>query len=354
MAIHFNEKYLGKLVEGFQKVSETESLFSHDLDMEFSGNKTVHVKSLKTEELNDYDRTANPTTGSRYGVPSEVEDFEQTFTITKDRSKSLTIDRGNEVESGNLKGAGKVMKAYTEERIKPEIDTYRLNKWAEEAGIHKGMSAPTKSTIIRAIIDLHNDMLDAGVPEEGCTLLIKRQYLPDLKTADEWVNLDSLGGKSLPKGSVGMIDNMAVKPITSKKFPANAYFMILYKGSVISPVRFKDFKIHKDAPGINGNLIEFRMMYDAFVLGHKADGVAVACASDAVSAAPTLGGTASAVTMTASGATIKYTLDGSDPRYSADAETYGGSSIEVPAGTLVRAAAKVKGKFVSTVAEKQY
>lgn len=356
MAIHFNEKYLTKLVEGFQKESETESLFSHDLDVEFSGNKTVHVKSLKTEELNDYDRSVNPTAGSRYGIPSEVEDFEQTFTITKDRSKSLTIDRGNEVESGNMKKAGKVMAAYTKERIKPEIDTYRLAKWAKEAGIHHELAsgAVAKDKIVGAIMDAHNLMVDAGVPETGCTLLIPRKNLPTLKLSNEWVNTDQLAGKTLPKGTIGEFDGMAVKPVTTSKFPEDAAFMILYKGAVISPVRFKDFKIHKDAPGINGDLIEFRMMYDAFVMGHKADGVLVGCVNGSVQAAPTIGGTQSATTLVSSGASkILYTLDGSDPRYSVDAQVYT-ESVNVPTGATIKAAAQSNSKWTSAVASKSF
>ena len=350
--IHFTEKYLNRLVEGFKKSSETESLFSHDLDTEFSGTKTVHVRSLKTEPLQDYDRSKQVGTGSRYGDTVEMSDYEQTFTMTQDRSLSLSVDRGNEEESSFLKKAGKVMAAEREERIVPEIDTYRLNKWAAEAGIHHEGAAPTNSTIVKAIIDLHNDMIDAGVPETGCTLLIKRQYLPALKTSTEWLALDSLGGKSLPKGAIGEIDGLAAKPVTSSKFPANAAFMILYKGSVISPVRFKDFKGHTDPPGLSGDLIEFRMMYDAFVLGHKADGVAVYCVTGSVQATPTITISGGNATIASSGASkILYTLDGSDPRFSADAQVYT-AAVAAPAGTVVKAAAVASGKFMSAVAEK--
>lgn len=354
MAIHFAEKYLDKLVESFKQGSETESLFSHDMDMQFTGVKTVHVKSLKTEPLENYNRAANITSASRYGTPVEMQDYEQTFTLTQDRSKPLTVDRGNEAENFNLKKAGKVMAAQMEEQIRPEIDTYRLAKWAKEAGIHKALTAaPTNATIVKQIIELHNDMIDAGVPESGVTLLIKRQYLPALKTSNEWLALDSLGGKSLPKGAIGELDGMPVKPMSSTRFPGNAAFMLLYKGSVISPVRFKDFRVHKDPPGLSGDLIEFRMMYDAFVLGHKANGVAVACLPDTVQAAPTISISSNAATITSGNATrILYTLDGSDPRYSVDAQVYPGSAVTVPAGATVKAYAERTGYWASAVSEK--
>ena len=61
--IHFDEKYKAALMEGFDKASETDGLFDHSLDMEFSGVKTVHVKSLRTEPL-------RITTAPRAWVPA--------------------------------------------------------------------------------------------------------------------------------------------------------------------------------------------------------------------------------------------------------------------------------------------
>ena len=347
--IHFSEKHKQGLLDGFRKASETESLFSHELDVEFSGVRTVHVKSLKTEELQDYNRSKEVGTGSRFGTTKEVGDEEQTFTMTQDKSLSLSIDKGNNVEQFNMKKAGAVMKAHRDERIMPAIDTYRLNKWAKEGGIHKELAAaPSKTTIVSQIVELKNEVLDAGVPDT-LTLLIKREYLPALKLSSEWTALDSLGGKTLPKGTIGEFDGMAVKPITNKRFPANAAFMILYRGSVIAPMKIDTFKGHVDPPGLSGDLLEFRMMHDAFVLGKKADGVAVGCLPKTVAAAPTAAYASGKVTLTsADSGTIYYTTDGSDPRYSVEAKTYT-AAIAAAAGDVVRAYAAKDGLWNSAV-----
>ena len=100
--IHFDEKYKAALMEGFDKASETDGLFDHSLDMEFSGVKTVHVKSLRTEPLQDYDRTKGVGTGSRYGDTKEVGNEEQTFTMTQDKSLSLSVDKGNNMDASIL------------------------------------------------------------------------------------------------------------------------------------------------------------------------------------------------------------------------------------------------------------
>lgn len=350
--IHFSEKYKEALLKGFDQKSETDSLFTHDLDMEFSGVKTVHVTSLKTEELQDYDRSVTVGSASRYGETKEVGDEVQTFTMTQDKSLSLSIDKGNNEEQFNMKKAGAVMKAHRDERIVPAVDTYRLKKWAQDAGIHYELGTePNSANIVSQIVTLHNEMLDAGVPDQ-ITLVISRKYLPALKLSSEWIALDSLGGKTLPKGTIGEFDGMATKPMTSKKMPENVPFMLIYKGSVISPRKINDFKGHVDPPGLSGDLLEFRMMYDAFVLGKKCKGCAVACLPGTVAATPTITVDSGKATIasTTSGATIYYTTDGSDPRYSVEAKTYT-AAVALADGDQVRAYAAADGKFNSAVAE---
>lgn len=351
--IHFGEKYKEALMRGFDKKSETDGLFSHDLDMEFSGVKTVHVTSLKTEPLQDYDRNAVVGKASRYGDTKEVGDEVQTFTMTQDKSLSLSIDKGNNVEQFNMKKAGAVMRAHRDERIVPTMDTYRLNKWAQDAGIHQELSAaPSKSNIVTQIIDLHNKMLDEGV-SGPITLVLSRKYLTAVKLSDEWTALDSLGGKSLPKGTIGELDGMPLLPVTSKKMPANVPFMLLHKGSIISPSKINDFKGHVDPPGLSGDLLEFRMMYDAFVLAKKCKGCAAACLPGTVTATPKIAVDGNKATITCEGATIYYTTDGSDPRHSVEAKTYT-AAIALEEGAELRAYAVADGKFNSEVAEYDY
>ena len=109
--MHFGEKYRQAVLEGFRQRSYTESSMSHDLDLEFSGARTVHVLSLQTEPLQDYDRNGDLAEGSRFGQTKEVGDFEQTFTMTQDKSLSLSVDKGNNAEQFNVKKAGAIMAA---------------------------------------------------------------------------------------------------------------------------------------------------------------------------------------------------------------------------------------------------
>lgn len=352
--IHFAEKYKKGLMEGFNNASETDGLFDHSLDMEFSGVNTVHVTSLKTEPLQDYNRTKQVGTGSRYGDTKEVGNEVQTFTMTQDKSLSLSVDKGNNKEVLDMHKVGAIMKAEREEHIVPEVDTYRLKNWAAKAGIHRALTAaPTSDNIIEAIVKARNFQRNKGV-KGSVSLLIPYEYLDTLQLAKQWVNLDSLGGKTLPKGTVGQISGMNVIPVTDDRMPENAAFMMIHKASVISPMKIKDFKGHVDPPGLSGDLIEFRMMYDAFVLGKKANGVLVGCLPGTVSATPTITLSGAKATIAATGATtIYYTTDGSDPRYSVEAKVYT-AEVTLNKGDQVRAYSATNGKFDSDVAAKDY
>lgn len=351
--IHFGEKHKQDLLEKFAEVSVTDSMFSHELDTQFSGVATVHVTTIKTEKLQDYDRKKNVGAGSRYGEVKEVGTEVQTFTMTQDKSLPLSIDKGNKQDEFNMKSAGKVMDAHRKEQIVPELDTYRLKRWAQLGGIHKELEAlPTKATIAEMIITLHNEVIDGGNVPDDLQLTIARKWLPVLKLADEWIKLDSLGGKSLPKGTIAEFDGMPVRPIPTKRMPAGVPFMLTYKNALIAPVKINDFKGHTDPPGLSGDLLEFRMRHDAFVIGARADGVAVACEPGTVTADPKITMSGANATIDGDGA-VYYTTDGSDPRYSKEAKLYT-ASVALTAGDELRAYAVDGEKFWSGVASHDY
>lgn len=351
--IHFGEKHKQELLKKFAEISVTDSMFSHEMDTEFSGVATVHVTTIKTEKLQDYDKTKKVGTGSRYGETKEVGTEVQTFHMTEDKSLSLSIDKSNKQDEFNFKSAGRVMDAERKEQIVPYLDTYRLKRWAELGGIHRLLDAePTKATIAEMIIQLHNDVVDTGKVPDELQLTIARKWLPTLKLADEWIKLDALGGKTLPKGTIAEFDGMPVRPIPTKRMPANVPFMLTYENAIIAPAKINDFKGHTDPPGLSGDLLEFRLRHDAFVIGERSAGVAVACLPGTVTATPTIKVEGGSATITGDGQ-VFYTLDGSDPRYSKEKQLYG-APVAVTAGAEIRAYAVEAGKFWSDVAEHDY
>lgn len=351
--IHFSEQHVKRLMKGFEHRSLTDGLFNHDLDQEFSGVRTVHVKSIQTSPLQEYDRSKQVGTGSRYGVTHEVGDEEQTFEMAKDVSLSLSIDKGNNVEQFNMKRAGEVMNAYRDEVILPAVDKHRMKKWGEGAGIHLTLDAdPTKATIAETIIKAHNLQRNARVTGRS-VLIVPYENMHVLSLADEWIKLNDLGKETLTKGTVGRFDDMDVVPFINELMPANIKFMILNPKAAIAPMKINSFKGHVDPPGLSGDLLEFRMMFDAFVLGKKANGILAACKTGTVCATPkiSMSGKSATITCDTSSATIYYTTNGSDPRYSVDAKPYS-TAVSLVAGDQLRAYAAMSGMYNSAVAEK--
>lgn len=346
--IHFGEKFKTSLMKYFAYKSVTEHAFNHSLDQEFVGSDIVHVWKIATTKLNNYNKSVDPSKGSRFGDVQEVGDHKYTFRMTQDVSLDRVVDRGNNDAQFNIKKVGAIMKAYTDEQIRPTKDKYRISKWIDEAGIHYELPAEiTKDNICEQIILLHNMMIDDNVPEDEGTLYISRKYVPALKLAKEWVGLDSLGGKTLPKGCPGEFDGLTVQPVASRAMPGNCPFAIFHKDAIIAPEKINTFRGIKDAENIDGDRMQFRMKHDAFVLPTLASGAAAACDKGTVAATPTVSISGGKATVTSEEGVVYYTTDGSDPRYqSAEAKVYS-AAVPVVAGDIFRACAKVDGKYMS-------
>ncbi len=75
------------------------------------------------------------------------------------------------------------------------------------------------------------------------------------------------------KGLVGEIDGVPVIKVPTSYLPTNCEFIITHPIATINPKKLTDYKIHRDPPGINGNLVEGRVRYDTFVLEGKKDAI---------------------------------------------------------------------------------
>ena len=192
---------------------------------------------------------------------------------------------------------------------------------------------------------------EALAPTEGRTLYITAGYYKMLKLCDEFLTVEKLGREALARGIVGEFDGMAVKKVPSSYMPKDVYFMIVTKGSAISPMKLNDYKIHSDPPGISGDLVEGRVIFDAFVKGSKAAGIYVAAANGTVSAAPHHFHQRPSGHQSAAPVRCCTPSTAATPATSASAQTYS-DAVTVESGDVVRACAIDGEKFCSPVAEK--
>ena len=345
MAINLTTKFSSKVDERFKLQSLTDEHAGHNY--EFNGAAGIKVYSIDTVPVVDYTRSGQ----SRFGTAVELGDTVQEMLMSQDKAFTFTVDAGNAADQMNTKHVSKRLKVNWDEVATPMIDKYRLARWINGAGLGKvNSSALTSSNLMKAIFEAGAAMNNALVPMGGRTLFISQSLYAAAKLSTQIVGIDSLGEKALAKGIVGELDGMKVVPVPDSYFPAGVEFLIKYKHATVDPMKLQTLRVHKNPPGIDGDLGECRFYYDAFVLGNKVKGLYV-YARDGMCQAPTISISGHSATITAGdGETVKYTLDGTDPKTSATAKTYSGA-VPTTAGTQVRAYAAKNGSLNSPVAE---
>lgn len=344
-SINLAKAYSGKIAEKFTKSSYTAANACRDYD--FAGVRSISIYTPQTVELNDYVRTGQ----NRFGTPVEMTDAVQELELTQDKSFALTIDKGNDRDQMNVKGAARMLKIQIKEQVVPYMDKYALSEWAHKAGTIVGTDKPTKSTIVPAIFEASAVMDNLLVPDENRVLYLPTSSYNLLRQSQEFLAVDNLAEKALSKGYVGMVADMKVIKVPDVYMPG-VYFLAVYTGSVLLPNKIKTARILSEVAGIDGNVLEGRNYFDAFVLSAKAGGVYTAADKSLVAAAPEIAVAKGTATVTAEDkATVFYTTDGSDPRYSKEAKAYT-APFDCGEGP-VRAYAVFEGGFASPVAGAQ-
>lgn len=337
MAINLHSKYSDQLAKLYTKNSFVEGHTNNRWS--FSGFKSIYIPSITTQPLNDYQRSGT----SRYGTPKDLQDTVQEMVMMQDKSFTIVIDKGDNSEQQMMKRAAEVMKQQVAEQVVPLIDKYAINKWTEKAGKFGTMNAaPTKSTIVSSLLDAEVYLNDHFVPDSDRWAYVPNKYIKMIRLSDEFSGCDNLRNTMVVKGYVGDLSSLKIVGIPERYMPANVYFLVAQKNSVILAQKLRDGKIHQDPPGISGHLLEGRYNYDAFVVNTNSDGVYACVASSVKVVDPviTKGASKTTMTTTTSTASVYYTTDGSDPRYSPDAKKAETDGIANPvAGTVIKAVA---------------
>ena len=270
MAINLATKYAKKVADKFYLDSVIVGKTNRDYD--WDGVKSINVYTITTQTTNNYNRTAS---ANRYGTPSEVQDTIQTMQITQDKSVSLVVDKGNNTEQMMVKNAGKVVALEQREQFIPEFDKYCLAAFNTGRGQYTVDASITKSNIVDAIGSHAAKLGNAKASLDDATTFIGWSNYAKLVSAPEFLHIEKLGVSTQEKGVLGMCRGLKIAAIPDDYLPEGVNFMTVKRSSVIAPTKIKDINLHVDPPGISGNLMEIRWLYDAFVLTAKKDGVVV-------------------------------------------------------------------------------
>ena len=337
MAINLADKYSPKVAERFAHKAYSAGIASNAYD--FDGVRSIKVYSIDTVPLGTYSNLVNGFNGSRYGTPADLTDSYQTLTMSQDKAFTYIIDKGDEKQQLNIKKANKALAREVDERVNPMLDKYNFKRWIAGAGqVVACAAAPTSSTALGFVQDATEMLDEQACPDSGRTLVCTTNFFKLLKQNSAFVYTDKLAQDSMVRGKVGELDGMAIRVVPKSYFPANVYALVVHSAPLLAPMKLKEYKIHTDPPGINGNLTEGRIMHDAFVLDAKANAVVVICLGTAQTVKPTVNISSHSATVTpGAGVTAYYTLDGTDPRCSGTRTQYS-SAVTTTAGQTIRVA----------------
>ena len=272
-AINLASKYEKKVEERFKLKSLSEAFINRDYD--WTGVSTVKVYSIPTVPLNDYKKTGS----NRYGTPTELEDTVQEMSVTKDKSFTFTIDKGNNQDQMNVKGAGKALAREIDEVIVPTKDMHRFEVIAKagvaNGGTNETPTSITKTNAYESFLDGQEYLDNKKVPLAGRISAVSAKMYKFLKLDPSFVKNSDLGQKITINGQVGEVDGVKIVKVPTSYLPEGCAFLITHPSVTCSPDKLSDYKIHDNPPGINGNLVEGRVRYDAFVKDAKKDGIYV-------------------------------------------------------------------------------
>ena len=271
MAINYAEKYSPQVDERFKLGSLTTALVNNAYD--WLGVATVKVYSVPTAEMNDYTLTGS----NRYGTPAELNNEVQEMTLAKDRSFTFTIDKKSEDDTMGVMAAGAALARQIDEVAIPEIDKYRISKLvagAPTANVIKDV-AVTKANAYEKLLAVQEILDNKKVPTGGRICMCTPGYYNMLKLDEAFTKKGDMATKIAINGLVGEVDGVYIIKAPKSYFPENVNFLISNPIVMPAPIKLTEYKIHDDAPGISGHLVEGRIRYDAFVLDQKKDAIGV-------------------------------------------------------------------------------
>lgn len=263
MAVNLATKFEKKTSDLMVLKAKTSSIVNQDWD--WDGVNAIKVYTLSDPTIGNYSASG----ANRYGNPTEVDDTVQTFTLSRDRSWTKTVDMSNLQDTQNVRQPAKYLAQVVKNKMVPEIDTYRLAalNTAGDAAARDDIVADAATTSANAWTNftaITADISNNEAPEEGRVAVMTPAYYNMLKQSG-FVLASETSQRERKSGELGEIDGCKVVVCPGSRMPSNTDLVVTHPSVLVAPEKLKDFTIHKNPPGINGYLIEYRHRYDAFV-----------------------------------------------------------------------------------------
>jgi hypothetical protein len=275
MAINLATKFESKTSELQKARRKTKGMTNQDWS--WDGVNAIVVTTLTDPTMGNYDPNGG---ANRYGNATEVEDTEQTWTLTRDRSWTKTIDKKHAEDKLRIKKPGKYLAQATKNILVPEMDAYILQVIATAGAVYNRDdivtdAATTANNAYTNFLDINANITDNEAPEEGRVAGMTAAYYNFLKQGGFVLDSDS-AYRDRKTGNLGTVDGVSVTIIPSSRMPATSGaidLLITHPSATVAPEKLVDYTLHKNPPGISGDLLEYRHRYDAFVDVNKVNSI---------------------------------------------------------------------------------
>jgi len=255
----------------------------------WDGVNSVSVYTLTSPTMNTYDPLL---AANRYGALTEVQDTIQTFTLLRDRSWTKTIDKKNYQDTMMIRKPGAYLAQATREVLVPEMDAYIFSTINTAAGVTRATvaatpavgslsadsgvlsGATTTGNAYSNFLALNADITNKEGVESGRIAAMTAQYYNLLKQGGFVLNSD-LAYKDRKSGDLGEVDGVRVVIVPSNRLPVAVDLIIAHADVTCAPEKLVDYTLHNNAPGISGDLLEYRHRYDAFIDINKLQNIAI-------------------------------------------------------------------------------
>ena len=268
MAVTLAEKFLPYVDEQFKAESKKSLLTNQEFD--WTGAHTVKIYKISTAPMTDYGRTG-PTGAnwSRYGAVAGLNATTEELTLSRDRSFTFAIDAMDADETAQTLTAASALARQLREVVIPEVDGYVFGKMCTGAGTKPAAAELTAANIYGEILKAGAALDAAEVPEAGRQLLVTPETLLLMKQSGDIVMETDIGADLRLKGVISNLDGANVIRVPASRVPEGFGFLLAHPSATVAPVKLESYNTHQNPPGINGQLVEGRVVYDAFVLDNK-------------------------------------------------------------------------------------
>lgn len=269
MAIELTTKYEPYVDEMFSTQAKFPLVTNQDFD--FDGANTVKIYKISTGEMYDYGRNGakDKSYWSRYGNVDTLDATTETMVLKNDRSFTFVIDTLDEDETAMALDAASALARQVREKVIPEVDKYAFGVIASGAGTKPDAISLTPENVYQEIIKGNAELDNAEVPEIGRVLIVSPTTYYIMKQCKDIVLNTDMGSEMVTRGVIGNLDGLFVLRVPASRLPENFGFMIAHSCATVAPVKLENYFVHANPPGINGTLVEGRIVYDAFVLDNK-------------------------------------------------------------------------------------